>query len=66
MNTNPIIEKAILICGNQVKLADASGLSQPTIHKLLYKKSKNMSVRTASLLSKATGIDVYEFLNHSD
>lgn len=62
MNTNPIIEKAISVCGNQVKLAEKSGLSQAAIHKLLYGKSKTMSVRTALLLEKATGINRFEFL----
>jgi len=62
MNINPVIEKAILICGNQVKLAKESGVSQATIHKLLYRKSKTMSVNTALRLEKATGISRISFL----
>ena len=59
---NQIIQKAIDIAGGQVKLAEKTGLSQATIHKLLTRKSKGMRLRTAILLSKATGISIEEII----
>jgi transcriptional regulator with XRE-family HTH domain len=59
---NKVIQKAIDICGTQSKLAEDSGVSQATIHKLLTGKSKDMRGKTASGLSKATGIPISDFL----
>ncbi|MCK9622219.1 MAG: helix-turn-helix domain-containing protein [Methylobacter sp.] len=61
---NPIIEKAIEIAGGtQQKLAECSGVSQATIHKLLTGKSSDMRGSTATRISSVTGIPVVDLLN---
>jgi DNA-binding Xre family transcriptional regulator len=59
---NPIMVKAIDLAGGQTKLAELMGMSQTAIHKLLKRKSQGMRLKTAVLLSHATGISLNEII----
>jgi DNA-binding transcriptional regulator YdaS (Cro superfamily) len=59
---NPIMVKAIDIAGGQTNLAKLMGVSQASIHKLLTRKSQGMRLKTALMLSHATGISLNEII----
>jgi DNA-binding Xre family transcriptional regulator len=59
---NPIMVKAIEIAGGQTKLAEQMGVSQASVHKLLTRKSQGMRLKTALMLSHATGISLNEII----
>jgi DNA-binding transcriptional regulator YdaS (Cro superfamily) len=66
MNTNLALQEAITIAGSQLALAKKARLSQAAIHKLVSGKSKTMSVKTAVLIERATGVDRSKLLTISD
>lgn len=51
---NREIKRAIEIAGTQTKLAEASGLTQAAIHKLLSGKTRRISAENALAIERAT------------
>lgn len=52
-NKHPLIERAITICGGQVRLAEKAGVKQQTISKIL-NRQQGISAEVASKIHIAT------------